>query len=401
MLKGLGRGYDYDVVNTEVILTRMSVKEGRLVLPDGMSYALLMLPDQAQMPLEVLEKIRDLVGEGATVVGPRPTTVPGLEGFGEKNRKLNEIAGKLWGKIDGKGVRESSYGKGRVIDGLTAEEVLQKMGIPADFTFSGPSEIDFIHRTVPNGELYFLRNPGDHPVVSTCEFRVPGKYPELWDPSTGKISRLEEYTRRSGRTSVRLELPAHGSAVVFFNTEDRTDIPGAARDSVVEQREITGPWAVSFPPNWGAPPEVTFTGLISWTDSNDEGIKYFSGTATYTNTFVLDGTARGKRILLDLGEMRDVAEVFVNGKSAGILWTKPFSVDIGPLVREGRNDLTVEIVNMWVNRLVGDKMSAPAKPYCRTNHYYMGSEIWQGGDETYRLQASGLLGPVIVQIRGM
>ncbi len=322
------------------------------------------------MPLEVLEKIRDLVKEGATVVGPRPVTVPGLADHDQKNRKLKEIADELWANIDGTQVREHAYGQGRVISGLTADEVLQEKGVTKDFTFSGPSEIDFIHRTVGNGELYFLRNAGDSSLASVCQFRVADKYPEFWDPVTGKISKVEGYTKENGKTTVHVELPAHGSLFVFFNKDERKDLPVTEQKSVLEQKEIAGPWKVTFPPKWGAPPEALFARLISWTDSKDNGVKYFSGTATYARTFSLDSTGRGKSVLLDLGEMRDVAEVYVNGKSAGILWTKPFTADITELVREGENELKVEVVNMWVNRLVGDQELPVEKRYCRTNHYY-------------------------------
>jgi hypothetical protein len=401
-LKGLDKGYDYDVVNSEVILTRMSVNDGRIVLPDGMNYQVLLLPEQEKMPLEVLEKIRDLVKQGATVVGPRPATVPGLADHNQKNRKLKEIADELWANIDGSQVREHAYGQGRVISGLTADEVLQGKGVTKDFTFGETSEIDFIHRTVGNGELYFLRNPGDSSLVGVCQFRVGDKFPEFWDPVTGNISKVEGYTKENGKTAVRVDLPAHGSLFVFFNKDERKDLPVTEQRSVLEQKEIAGPWKVTFPPKWGAPPEALFARLISWTDSKDKGVKYFSGMATYARTFSLDSTGRGKSVLLDLGEMRDVAEVYVNGKSAGILWTKPFTADITELVSEGENELKVEVVNMWVNRLVGDNISAASggETYCRTNQNYMGSEVWPGGDEPYRIQTSGLLGPVVLRLLG-
>ena len=390
MLKGLGKGYDYDVVNSEVILTRMSVKDGRIVLPDGMSYFLLLLPEQGHMPLEVLEKICDLVQAGATVIGSRPVVVPGLAEFEAKNKKLNEIADELWGNASGTATVERSYGEGPRRSAVTAEEVLQKMGIAKDFTFSGSSEIDFIHRIAGNGDLYFVRNASDDSVASVCEFRVSGKYPEFWNPVTGQVSRVEGYRPEGGRTTVRIVLPAHGSLFVFFNNEDRRSLPVSKQKPVLEQKEIPGPWKVTFPPKWGAPPETAFAKLISWTDAKDTGIKYFSGTAAYSNRF-LDEIMQGKTVVLDLGEMRE-AEVYVNGQSAGILWTKPFTVDISRLVRAGENELKVEVTNMWVNRLVGDQELPLGKRYCRTNHYYMKSEIWPGGDEPYRIPGIGVAG---------
>jgi hypothetical protein len=395
-LKGLGNGYDYDVVNTDVILNRMSVKDGRLVLPDGMSYAMMLLPEQVHMPLAVLEKISELVKAGATVVGPRPATVPGLKEWEQENVVLNKLSGELWGATDGKTIFENKYGQGYVIWGNSADEVLQKKQIATDFSFTGPSEIDYIHRTTGIGEIYFLRNDRENPVTSTCRFRVTGMYPEIWDASTGAISRVTDYTKEEDGTSFEIGLPAHGSIFVVFNEDNRRKLPLFADNKKdATESEIPGPWKVNFPPDWGAPPSVVFDRLISWTESEDPGVKYFSGTATYLNSFNLDAGSVKKKIILDLGEVRDVAEVFINDQSAGILWKKPYRLDISDLIKSGENELKIEIVNLWVNRLTGDMLSEPDDRYCRTNHPYVKKDNWAGGgDETYRIQTSGLLGPV-------
>jgi hypothetical protein len=157
---------------------------------------------------------------------------------------------------------------------------------------------------------------------------------------------------------------------------------------------ISGPWKVSFPPNWGAPPSVLFDKLISWTESENTGIKYFSGTAVYHNSFKVADGAGKKTIMLNLGELRDVAEVFINGKSAGILWKKPYQADISQLVQPGTNDLRIEIVNMWINRITGDTLLNPKDRFCKTNQSFMKKEVWPGGDEPFRIQTAGLLGPV-------
>ncbi len=399
-IKGLGKGYDYDVVNTDVILHRMSVKDGRLVLPDGMSYSILLLPDQAQMTLEVLKKISELVKAGATIVGSRPTTVPGLNNWAKENIALNELSGKLWGASEGKTIFENTYGKGRVIWGISADEVLGKKSIQPDFSFTGPSEIDYIHRTTDIGEIYFLRNDREEPVNAMCRFRVTEKYPEIWDASTGTISRVADYTKEEAALSFEIGLPAHGSIFVVFNKNNRSKLSvfdDNKQDAT--KTEITGPWNLNFPPNWGAPPSVVFERLISWTESENTGIKYFSGTATYQNSFNLDGESVKKKMILDLGGVRDVAEVFINGKSAGILWKKPYQADISQLVQPGKNDLKIEIVNLWVNRMTGDMLSDPKDRFCKTNQSYMKSEVWPGGDEPFRLQTAGLLGPVTLNWR--
>lgn len=275
MIPGLGKGYDYDVVNSDVILNSMCVKDGKIVLPDGMSYRIMLLPQQDHMPLEVL--VRD--------------------------------------------------------------------DIVKDFSFSGPSEIDYIHRTTGSEEIYSLRNEKDEKVKSSCNFRVSEKYPELWYPSTGQIHRIDNFSEETGTIGFDVELPAHGSVfVVFSNKKKRKEIPPVIqpqKESV--EKLIDSPWEVHFPEGWGAPPKAIFEELISWIDSEDTGIKYFSGTAAYFNSFFIDHN-RSEEKILDLGEMRDVAEVFINGKSAGILWKKPFSVDITDLVKKGENELKIEVV---------------------------------------------------------
>jgi len=397
-LKGLGNGYDYDVVNTDVILNRMSVKDGRLVLPDGMSYAVLLLPEQDNMPLKVLEKISELVKAGATVVGPKPAGVPGLQKQEQESIALNQLADALWGRTDGKTIFENAYGEGSVIWGKAADEVLKQKNIAPDFS-AADSGIDFIHRATTNGEIYFLRNESEEPVTAACLFRVREMYPELWDASTGTVSSVANYSEGDGTTGLEIDLPAHGSIFVVFNREKRKNLQVLREDKGdAAKTEITGPWKVSFPPAWGAPPSVAFDRLISWTESEDPGIKYFSGTATYQHSFELGEGFSDKSVFLDLGDVRDVAEVFVNGKSAGILWKKPYRADVSAFLQPGVNELKVEIVNLWVNRLTGDMLSDPKDRFCKTNQSYMKSEVWPGGDEPFRLQTAGLLGPVTVSV---
>lgn len=394
-INGLGKGYDFDVINTDVILNRMSVKDGRLVLPDGMSYALMILPEQTHMPLTVLRKLSELVKAGATIVGPRPVTVPGLNNWEKDNTELNERSNQMWGTAVGSSIVEKKFGKGHVFSGITPDEVLKKLNIRPDFSFKGPSKIDFIHRTTETGEIYFLRNDKSESINTECTFRVTGMFPELWDASTGEISRVNNYTRNKSGTSFNIELPAHGSIFVVFTKTNRSELPILDDAGTGNKTEIAGPWKVSFPPDWGAPPSADFNTLISWTESDNPGIKYFSGTATYQNSFSLT-TTTSKQIKLDLGDIRDVAEIFINGKSAGILWKKPYQVNISQLVRPGINDLKIEIVNMWSNRLTGDMLLSPKDRFCKTNQPYMKTEVWPGGDEPFKLQTAGLLGPVTI-----
>ena len=390
----LGKGYDYDVVNSDVILNRMAVKDGRIVLPDCLSYALLVLPDQDQMPLEVLRKLEELVKKGATVIGRKPVEVPYLNNFSDDNSELSELADRLW---------ESNDKAGSIISGLTAREVLSAQGIDPDFNHDLPSVLDYIHRQSGETDIYFIRNTSGEFYSGNCSFRVSDKYPELWDPSTGKQSRLEKFKAGDGRISIKLDFDSGASIFVIFSKNKRSIpvVPVESADNI-KSLNIDGPWKVTFPKGWGAPSEASFDNLISWTESENEGIKYFSGTASYYKTISIqeEDIQNYALIHLSLGDVCDVAEVFLNGKSAGILWKEPYRLDITNLVQAGDNELKIEIVNQWVNRLTGDMLSVTGDRFCRTNQPYItrddqGYDNWsEDSDETFRLKKSGLLGPV-------
>jgi len=402
----LGEGYDYDVVNSDVILNRMSVKNGRIVLPDGLSYSLLILPDQDDIPLDVLRKLEELVKNGATLIGRKPEEVPYLNNYSEENRELSGLVSRLWKGIDGNGQGINPFGNGRVIWGISPREVLLSDGIQPDFTHDSSAALDYIHRRSSETDIYFIRNQSSHPWTGECSFRVSDKYSELWDPATGQQVSMDTYRTEDDRTHLQLNFDPHGSQFVVFINEKRA-IPSTRKDVDAKRIAITGSWRVTFPANWGAPAESIFEQLISWTDHPIEGIRYFSGTVSYhkTVTFQEEDIRDDTRIELLLGEVCDVAEVFLNGKSAGIVWKPPYAIDISGLVRAGENDLKIEVVNQWVNRLTGDMQSDPEDRFCRTNQPYitrddMGYDNWaEGGDETFRLKTSGLLGKVELQFR--
>jgi len=394
-LHGLSKGYDFDVVNSDVILNRMSVEKGRIVLPDGMSYSFLILPDQSHMPLKVLEKLEELVWAGATIIGKRPLVVPALNNNAEDTNKLISIADKMWANLDGEKVKIISYGKGRVVLGLTASELLKSDNIVKDFNYSGSPDLDYIHRKIANGDVYFVRNESDMNFSGNCTFRQSDKFPEFWDASSGEQISVKDFKETDGLITVQLDLPPGGSVFVIFTDKERKNLKVKESVETFKEEKITGPWKVTFPEGWGAPAEVSFDNLTSWTDSDIDGVKYFSGTATYNKTLNIEQLADDGKVSIDLGEIKDVAEVYINNQSAGILWKKPYLLDITDLVKSGNNELKIEIVNMWVNRLTGDMLSESENRYCKTNHPYVTKDNWAGGgDETYRIQTSGLLGPV-------
>ena len=359
----LGSGYDYDVINSDVIENRMEFKNGRLVLPHGVSYEVIVLPERTDIPLPVLTKLATLVRDGATLLGPKPERDTSLADYPRCDDQVKAIAERIWGpgKVGEKS--EHAYGKGRVIaDRKRVREILQQRGIGPDFAYSSPgtpADLDYIHRRTQDSDIYFVTNTQMEYAEADCTFRVTPRLPHLWDPDTAEIKPCTEYARVPGGMKLKLRLPPAGSVfVVFSGTAPETDpTPTAKVDGKpLLPHEITGPWEVRFPPNLGAPPSRVFDKLVSWTTIPDDGIKYFSGTATYLKEFEVPAAllAGDLRLELDLGQLRNVSDVTLNGKPLGILWKPPYVCDVTGLVRSGNNELKVEITNLWANRLVGD-----------------------------------------------
>lgn len=641
--------YNFDGCTPEVIVERMQVRDGRLVLPDGMSYRLLILPEVPTMTPRLLAKIGDLVKAGATVVGAPPAKSPSLSGYPGCDDEVRRLASEIWGDCDGQRVKEHAYGKGKVVWGVTPERVLERMGVPPDFTYharSGGPSLRYIHRTLGDTELYFVANKGGQSVDAMCTFRVSGMRPELWWPETGDIEKPAVYDQRGGLTHLPIHLDATESVFVVFRPGHRvepdrivsvslegdllvdarpkslprresdnnasvtnsftmaawvrpdapiglpqeadtgatglgvvrnevlypppghevyaderhagagfsvgtngvcvyehsanyfapllvhgqsisdwvhvaivyrdgrpslylngklvrtglaskyvvhpgvgvqhtrsvdpfrgdtgelqqfdqplsdaeiarlmseTPIPRPHRDlptielrrvrggrveadvwqpgeyvfrgadgsrrtigirALPEPLSLEGPWEVRFDARGGAPESATFDKLISWSAHENEGIRYYSGTATYRKTFEVQQQqlAPGTRLQLDLGRVEVIAEVRLNGKLVVTLWKPPYRVDVTDVVRPGANSLEVKVVNLWVNRMIGDEnlpedsrrhpdgrlVEWPdwllrGNPSPTGRHTFSSWKLWHKDEP---LQPSGLLGPVEIR----
>ena len=567
----LGRGYDCDYCNAEVLLRRMSVKDGRIVLPDGMSYRLLVLqnctttsPDVAAhmrgdlnlristapstaMSLEVVKKIRQLVRDGATVIGPKPEKAAGLKNYPACDEEVKAVAAEVWGDCDGKTRTERRFGKGRVICGKTPHEVLVADGVGPDFSYTGQAEepaaswiwhsvdgdnppagerlfktelnlpegrkirsarirltadnafelkvngvvvrrgddwsrvfeadlanslvtgsntlgvratntdrgpagllvcgairfeagepvrldsgsrtwrsstgdgewravrvigaygcapwgdigayslpFDFIHRAVGEAEIYFVASRQHRWEERECTFRVSDKQPEIWDPVSGEMREAAEFTQAGGCTTVPLEFAPDGSLFLVFR---KPVAPTGSRNTkrnfpvISPVQSLTGNWTVRFDPKWGGPVSAEFPDLVSWTTRPEEGIKYYSGNATYHKKFDLASDEMRQstgRLFLDLGNVRHVAEVRLNGKALGVLWTAPWRVEITGLVKPSDNELEVDVINLWANRVIGDLNLPKEKRFTRTHDVFRFNMLAKNTP----LVASGLLGPV-------
>jgi hypothetical protein len=430
------KGFDYDVCNADVLLNLMAVKDGRITTPSGMSYRVLVLPAIDRMTLPVLRKIAKLVNDGAVVYGPKPLHSPSLTGYPESESALAKLADDVWGSCNGKTVTEHPYGKGKIVWGQRLEKVL---GVPPDFT-AAKGDLLFIHRKDADAEIYFVSSQEKKPITTECSFRVTGKIPELWHPDTGKSETVALYRTENGRTILPIHFDPIGSVFVVFRreapsvppiaavqlngknpfadgAEETVSMPevaagkvrftawksgayecatgsGATVKGTVPELpaplELTGSWNLAFPPKLGAPAAATFEPLISWSDSTNDGIKYFSGTATYEKSFSLreEFLQTGRRVFLDLGSVKNLAEVSLNGKPLGILWKEPFRVEITGAARPGNNRLTVKVTNLWPNRLIGDEKLPESQriTWASVSLYKADSP----------LLPSGLLGPVKV-----
>lgn len=653
-------GYNFDGCPPEVVLTRMTVKDGRIVLPDGMSYRMLVLPQAETMTPRLLRKIKDLVASGATVVGAPPLKSPSLSGYPQCDEEVRAMASELWGH----GVAPSElsarrYGKGQIFWGgefrrlewlsletenplgkakwiwrkegnpavavppgkryfrrvitlesasvasarltITADNsfecwvngrlagagdnfnrayhfnvapllkqgdnliavaaingadnpnpagliaslaikysdgrivetrtdanwqaqavapgnwnsalasstdwaaameigplgmapwgnietsggaadpipdinilcrLLAKLDVKPDFsceTKNAPGSLRYIHKIIGSSDVYFVANKNPQSEEAVCSFRVSGKRPELWWPDTGRIEKLAVYDSDEGVIRVPIHFDPSGSVFVVFRNDagvEKDRIVSVIRngdlaidvlrahasasialvrnhsgkiegtftqsgkyvfkaangsskelvvDGVGEPIELTGPWQVRFSPGRGAPECLQFEKLISWSEHADPGVKYFSGTAAYSQTFHLpaDWFSARRRLFLDLGNVAVIGEVKLNGKDLGILWKPPFRIDATDACKPGENALEVKVVNLWINRLIGDEQLAedsdrnpdgtlkcwppwldqskasPAGRYAFTS--------WRLWKKDLPLHPSGLLGPVRIE----
>jgi hypothetical protein len=391
-------GYDYDFVNADVLLHRLDVDQNsRVFVQGGRWYRVIVLPESRRMRPELLRKLRELVVGGATIVGPRPLTSPSLAGGVESDHEVEELAAELWGDLDGVSRSIRYVGRGRVVWGRPVAEVLAMLQSPPDAEFANGlgADIAWLHRRTEEADIYYVANCTDQPRRVDARFRVAGAEAELWRADTGAIEPAG-YEISGDRTIVPLELVAREAVFVVFRreaSEPARKAPEVVRTPVAA---INGPWRVAFPPNFGAPAEIELDKVEPWSASGNAGVSYFSGTATYTTEFTLpgDGQVSGGRIVLDLGDVRDLAAVRLNGEVCGTLWKPPFRVDVTNQVREGANRLEVAVTNQWSNRILGDSRAPEADRVLTSGGGRRGALGGGFGLGPREPAESGLIGPV-------
>ena len=378
-------GHGFDFINADGLIHELSTSNGRVTTPSGMSYHLLGLdPYSRHMSLPVLRAIHKLVAAGAVVAGPKPLDDPSLADDQTEFKKLND---ELFG--DGTGVH--TVGAGTVYAGQSLDEVFNALHVSPDFDYAKPesdTRLLFVHRKLTDGDLYFVDNRNDRSETVDATFRVTGKTPELWYAETGKTEPVS-FKIEDGRTTVPLKLEPWGTVFVVFRKPAKTASLTLPKAEETQLTKVDGAWSVSFQPERGAPASVSFGELASWSENADPGVKYFSGTGTYSKTIQAsaDWFKRGARLWIDLGDVKNLAEVTVNGKSLGIVWHSPYRVDATGALKPGSNEISIKVTNAWVNRLIGDQQ-ADAKKYTFTTVTPYRA--------TSPLLPSGLLGPVVL-----
>ena len=381
----LPEGYRYDYVSADALLNKLFVKNGGLTTETGMDYKAIYLgPGARKATLPVLEKLLALVEDGAVLIGARPEGSPSLS---DDPAEVEKVLDKLW-----PGEEVATVGKGRVFNTSETEAALKETGLEPDFTYTKPkddSDVMFIHRKLSKGDIYFLANRVNRSETIEASFRVTGYKPELWDPATGEISPAS-YNFDGNRTNVTVPLDRFGSVFVVFRERTGTKSLTLPEKELQTVEELKGPWNVSFQEDRGAPVSAKFESLMDFRDNPDPGIRYFSGIATYTKDIEIPAEIidNDDHILIDLGQVYDLAEIWVNGKMAGTTWKPPYRVNITELVNAGSNTIEIRSVNKWVNRLIGDAqpgVKEEDKITLTTREFYNADSP---------LVPSGLLGPV-------
>ena len=387
-LPEIPEGYDFDVCTADALLSRMKACDGKIVLPNGMSYRMLVVQRNGDITLDVLKHIASLVEQGVPLYGPRPKGSGSLADM-KYEKEYENLLDALWGEGD-----EVSgchvYGKGRVYWGMSLQEALEHAGIVPDIDLkSGNTPKDkvyFAHRRLKDAEVYFLNNHSKRDFSDTVILRTDARYAEYWEPTAGKRFRLEAVPGESG-LAVKLLLRPEESGFIIASNYSSVSIP--LRIDVKENIEsIEGDWAVYFDPQWGGPGEVVFPKLIDWTQNEDKRIRYYSGTAIYRKNIQLNNINKKERVWLRFPKLCSMARVVINNQEVSTIWCSPWEADLTPFIREGNNKLEIYVTNSLMNRMIGDATLPQDSRYT-----YAYPEIVTSRD---KLVSSGIIGDVFL-----
>lgn len=372
------KGYNYDFVNPTILLQVLKVENGVLTTPTGMRYSALYLDKNVKrMSMDILKKLEEFANAGVLICGAKPEQLANLNA---DETEFKQIVNRIW-----------HSGKKNVSTNIPVENILTDNGINPDLTFTQTptAEIRYVHRSLPEGEIYWITNLSDKAQNVEASFRITGKRPQIWRADTGEKA-YTNYNITNNRTFIQLDLVPHDAVFILFTEE--TDKLSEQFPKTIETTitQISTPWEISFQEGRGAPNSITLDRLCSYTELQNDSIKYFSGTATYHNSFVFSQKELKKqkqtRFWIDLGDVKDLAEIKVNGKNVGVIWKYPYKTDITEYIKPGKNSLEIKVVNVWQNRLIGDTQPQTKEKVTFTHFPYYKA--------TDSLLPAGLLGPV-------
>lgn len=369
-LPDLPGGFDFDAFTSDALINRMDAQNNKIVLPDGISYQMMILPRNGELTMRALVQIAKLVNKGAKVYGRR--AVFSGSHIKENQKDFDALVKQLWGEDQACMSGSKSYGKGTVYWGMPLSEAIEQAGIQPDVAMqvgdTKSSMIYFTHRQLSDGEVYFLHNHKKQKESTEFTFRTMKQSAELWNPQTGKRYRLPIQSKRMGRMSIKLEFsPMDSYLIVLSDREENKSLPFAPWMASENKTELTGTWTVSFDKRMGGPIEpILFETLSDWTSHKDDRIKYYSGTASYRNAFIVDKIKPNERFFIQLDSPVFAADISVNEKRGGTIWCSPWKCDVTDLIKSGRNQLVIQVANSLMNRMIGDSTLPQAKrvTYC-------------------------------------
>ncbi|WP_175416224.1 glycosyl hydrolase [Aggregatimonas sangjinii] len=433
-------GLNYDCTNTDALINRMTIENGKLKLPEGNAYGYLVLKDMQLTKLSTLHRIKEIAEAGIQVIGGKPKKLAGYQVTDQQQQEFENLIAEIWGMPNSSATFDFTQ-------------------VQSDFAVEG-LEKEFIHRKSEEADIYFFYNDKEETVSYESVFRVANKIPEVWNPHTGQTTKLARFKSEKNGTRVWLDLqPLESAFIVFRETADAVDpvisVSGESNLFLNEDNKIiyigekegthsltlasgekvnlklksnrdtidlNSSWEVEFLKEYNYPAKTPFKTLLDWKEHENDSIRFYSGTAIYRKSVAIPKKLKdGDRAVLHLGEVKIAAEVIVNGKSAGVLWMAPFTLDISKYLQKGDNNLEIRVTNLWTNRLIGDEHFPEQADGYRLSGYipsdsskmpdwYINNEPMPEGPRTtfdsgqfYKkddsLMPSGLLGPVSISFK--
>jgi hypothetical protein len=384
-------GYDYDGCNTELLL-KAKVEDGRIIFPSGSSYALLVLPPNSEaMSYKVLKKLNKLVKDGAVILGPKPTYSPSLYQHEKMDAKVQKLANKMWG-LQQRSIGGISYGKGKILWGHSVEDALKIADCKPVCTIDGADSVLFIQRHTDEGDLFFLSQQNNEAASFVASFKTSGPVaPELWDPAAGERKPIAVFEQFIGKVEIPMQLAERGSVFILLKPGTAPVVSDEPKPTVVEPVDLSTGWGLTLE---GLGQTLSMDKLISWTELVPEPQRNYSGTGTYRKAFNWAGPVENAE--LDLGALKNVAEVFLNGQRVGFLWKPPYRLDVSETLVQGQNELEIKVTNLLINRITGDMLLPPAE---RSLEVFGHIEQYRPGVESGQdtVLPSGLFGPVTIR----